>query len=294
VTAVRRDEVPSPPPQAGKGAEFPRGRGSAPFLLLTLGLLGVVLLTSLGVWQIERRAWKLALIERVEGRIHAAPVAMPAPPSWPAISAANDEYRHITVSGTFLQSDETLVQAVTSEGPGYWVLTPLRAANGTMVLVNRGFVPPDRRDPATRRDGAPAGPVRVTGLLRLSEPKGGFLRANDPAAGRWYSRDVAAIAAARGLPQVAPFFIDADATANPGGYPVGGLTIVRFPNNHLIYALTWFALAFMLAAALLRVARGGGRAGADSRRAAVRGLIGAARNLSRNPGSDARAHVGSA
>ncbi|KJC60524.1 surfeit locus 1 family protein [Bradyrhizobium sp. LTSPM299] len=268
-------------------------------MLLTLGMLGVVVLTALGVWQIERRTWKLALIERVEARIHAAPAAIPAPQSWPKITVASDEYRRVTVSGTFLHAAETLVQAVTSDGPGFWVLTPLLTADGTTVLVNRGFVPPDRRDPATRREGDPQGTVSVAGLLRMSEPKGGFLRNNDPAAGRWFSRDVAAIAAVHGLPQTAPFFIDADAVQSPGGYPVGGLTIVRFPNNHLIYALTWFALAFMLAAALRRVISGRGRAGGtdptrDPRRAAARGLIGAARNLSRTTGPDARAHIGSA
>lgn len=255
-------------------------------------MLGVALLTALGIWQIERRSWKLALIERVEQRVHAPPTSPPAQSSWATMTAPDDEYRRVTVSGHFLHDDATLVQAVTADGPGYWVMTPLRMADGTTVLVNRGFVPPERRAPATRNEGDPQGPVSVIGLLRMSEPKGGFLRDNDPAAGRWYSRDVAALAAAHGLSQVAPFFIDADATPNPGGYPLGGLTIVRFPNNHLIYALTWFTLAIMLAAALLRTARSKGRAGAsDPRRAAVRRLIGAARNLSRDPGHDARAHI---
>jgi surfeit locus 1 family protein len=95
----------------------------------------------------------------------------------------------------------------------------------------------------------------VTGLLRITEPKGGFLRANDPAAERWYSRDVAAIAAARGLADAAPYFIDADAAPNPGGLPVGGLTIVAFPNSHLVYAITWYGLAVMLAGAVLYVVR---------------------------------------
>jgi surfeit locus 1 family protein len=102
----------------------------------------------------------------------------------------------------------------------------------------------------TQRD-----PVTVVGLVRLSEPRGGFLRANDPAAGRWYSRDVAAIAAARGIAAPAPYFIDADAGANRPGWPVGGLTVIRFPNSHLAYALTWFALAVMAAAGLVRFAR---------------------------------------
>ncbi|HVX81743.1 MAG TPA: SURF1 family cytochrome oxidase biogenesis protein, partial [Devosiaceae bacterium] len=106
-----------------------------------------------------------------------------------------------------------------------------------------------RRSAATRQAGQIAGETQVTGLLRISEPGGGFLRANDPAADRWYSRDVAAIARARGLGTVAPYFVDADATPNAGGLPVGGLTVIRFPNNHLLYALTWFALAALLLAA---------------------------------------------
>jgi surfeit locus 1 family protein len=264
-------------------------------LSVALAVLGIVGLTALGVWQLERRTWKLALIDRVEQRLHAAAVPMPAPSSWPAINAASDEYRRITVTGRFLHARETLVQAVTDDGPGFWVLTPLRTADGTTVLINRGFVPAERRDPATRSDGNPQGTVSVTGLLRITEPKGGFLRANDPQANRWYSRDVDAIAADRGLSQVAPFFIDADAGLNPGGYPRGGLTVITFPNNHLIYALTWFALAFMLAVALLYIGRGKGRFhGPDARRNAVQSLFAAARNLSGKTGRDAQAPIGSA
>lgn len=134
------------------------------------------------------------------------------------------------------------MQAVTDLGPGYWVMTPLMTRWGTL-LVNRGFVPSELRDPARRPAGLVAGPVRVTGLLRMSEPGGAFLRHNDPATGRFYSRDVAAIARVRGLSTVAPYFLDADATPVPGGWPRGGLTVVRFRNAHLQYALTWFALA---------------------------------------------------
>jgi surfeit locus 1 family protein len=222
-----------------------------------LSLAAIALLLALGVWQVERRAWKLALIDRVEARVHAVPAHLPPPASWPAITAASDEYRHVTVTGRFLHNRETLVRAVTEEGGGYWVLTPLVTADGATILINRGFVPPEQRDLATRPDGAPEGPVVVTGLLRMTEPKGGFLRSNDPLHERWYSRDVAAIAEARGLGEAAPFFIDSDAAASQNRYPIGGLTVVRFPNNHLIYALTWFGLALMLAARLL-VTFGGG------------------------------------
>jgi surfeit locus 1 family protein len=125
-------------------------------------------------------------------------------------------------------------------------MTPFRTAQGFTVLVNRGFVPSELRDPGKRKAGQVAGETGITGLIRMTEPKGGFLRTNEPAAGRWYSRDVAAIAAARGLSDVAPFFIDADSAPHPGGWPIGGLTVIAFPNNHMVYALTWFGLAAML------------------------------------------------
>lgn len=193
---------------------------------------------ALGAWQLERRAWKLDLIAQVEARIHAAPRPLD---SWSGVGA-RDAYQRVRLRGVFRHDRETLVQALTERGAGWWVLTPLQTPAG-VVLVNRGFVPPERRDPAARRTGAPAGETTVTGLVRLSEPGGGFLRTNDPAANRWFSRDVAAIARARGVGPAAPFFVDADATPNPGGYPVGGLTVVAFRNAHLAYALTWFALA---------------------------------------------------
>jgi surfeit locus 1 family protein len=222
-------------------------------LILAIALALFAGLIALGVWQVHRRAWKLALIEHVAERIHATPVPAPGPRSWPALSAANDEYRHVAVKGRFRNDRETLVQANTDLGAGFWVLTPFDTGRGFIVLVNRGFVTPEHRDPATRRDGQIDAPRMVTGLLRITEPKGAFLRHNDPAAGRWYSRDVAAIARARRLGAVAPYFIDADRGAGPADAPVGGLTVVRFPNNHLVYAITWFALALMTAigAALL-------------------------------------------
>ncbi len=216
-------------------------------------LLAAMLFVRLGVWQLERREWKLDLISRVDRRIHAPPVAAPAPGVWPTVGRG-DEYRRVRVAGRFEHDRETRVQAVTRAGAGYWVLTPLRSDQGFTVLVNRGFVPADR--PAPSRAAAGFGGERVvTGLLRLSEPGGAFLRANAPGDDRWYSRDVAAIAAARHLTRVAPYFIDADAGPVPDGYPLGGLTVVRFPNNHLQYALTWFALALMAAAAAFAVGR---------------------------------------
>jgi surfeit locus 1 family protein len=216
--------------------------------------LAAIGFAALGAWQLERLNWKLDLIATVDARVKAPASALPPPDDWPTVNATEDEYKHVVVTGQLLNRCETLVQALTELGGGYWVMTPLQTAQGT-VLVNRGFVPSDKRDPATRATAEPEGSVTVTGLLRMSEPGGGFLRPNDPKDGRWYSRDVAEIAGACGLDNVAPFFVDADATPNPGGYPVGGLTVINFSNNHFVYALTWFGLALLSAAGSILVLR---------------------------------------
>ncbi len=223
--------------------------------LLGLALTGTLFFAALGIWQVERRTWKLALIEAVDERVQAPPSAVPARTKWPSITARGDEYRHVTAQGRWLGERETLVEAVTEIGNGFWVITPLRLPNGDILLVNRGYVPPDRADPRTRKAATAYGDVRVTGLLRITEPGGRLLRPNRPQDNRWYSRDVAAIANARRLTNVAPFFVDADSSPNPGGWPRGGLTVTTFPNNHLLYALTWFGLAMLSAYACVLAMR---------------------------------------
>jgi surfeit locus 1 family protein len=208
-------------------------------LLFTLCLVAAIGFAALAEWQFERRIWKLDLIARVDARIHAAPVPIPPPGKWPGVNARDDEYRRVQLTGRFLHERVTLVDALTDEGPGVWVLTPLVTSSGT-VLINRGFVPRERIHDYLR----PQGVVLVTGLLRMSEPHGRILRPNRPDANLWYSRDVAAIAVARKLGRTAPFFIDAEATGR-NSYPIGGLTVVRFRNAHLAYALTWLALAVL-------------------------------------------------
>lgn len=237
---------------------------------------------ALGTWQVYRLQWKLALIERVTQRVHAEPDFVPPASHWPQISAASDEYRHVVLNGVLLYELSTKVQAVTGLGSGFWLMTPLCQADGTAILVNRGFVTaqagkqlpaPARASADACRTAAAAGPaVQLTGLLRLSETGRAFLRQNDAASGRWYARDVAALSNALGLLQVAPFFVDADApdgqppALRQGGgdaeallpsqgngagssieHPVAGLTVISFPNNHLVYALTWYGLALMVA-----------------------------------------------
>jgi surfeit locus 1 family protein len=257
-------------------AAAPAGRrkGASP-VLVAVALLLIVLFAGLGTWQVYRLFWKLDLIARVEARVHAAPAPLPPRERWAGITPESDEYRRVRLHGTYLYDLTTPVQALTEQGSGYWLLTPMCTAQG-IVLVNRGFIPaelgartryaPERAagDPCA---GARGNAVDITGLLRTSERNGAFTRTNDPAANRWYTRDVAAIAAARGV-KAAPFFVDAAARQNPPDspdQPVGGLTVVKFPNSHLVYAFTWYALALMVAGAWWWVARRGDEPSHDER-----------------------------
>lgn len=216
--------------------------------LAVLALVLFAVFCSLGVWQVQRRAWKLELISQVDQRVHRPATPAPGPAQWPALSRGGDEYRHVQATGTPRYDQETLVQATTDYGSGYWVMTPLQLRGGGTVLINRGFVLPAWR----KRAGPdhPAGEISVAGLLRMSEPDLRFLRHNDPARNIWYSRDTGAIAAARGLGEVAPYFIDVEKgpgqAPDPAVAPVPGLTVINFRNSHLSYAITWFALAAMV------------------------------------------------
>ncbi|MFT4256264.1 MAG: SURF1 family protein [Pseudoxanthomonas sp.] len=226
----------------------PRSRFARTVILTMLVLAGIGF-CALGIWQVKRLMWKLDLIERVESRIHADAVPAPLPADWKNISAARDEYRKVCVGGHFLQDRDTRVDALTERGAGDWILSPLQTQDGYLVLVNRGFVPKGEPYPAS------SGDDRICGLLRISEPEGRILRPNEPEADRWFSRDVAAIAARRGLADFAPYFIDAEFDADAAPWPRGGMTVVSFRNHHLQYALTWFALALLSAFAVWRFAR---------------------------------------
>jgi len=229
-----------------------RAGGAALALIFFCGFI------ALGTWQLQRRAWKLDLIARVDARVHAPPVAAPDRREWSAVTAKTHEYLHVRVTGTLLNDAATAVTALTELGSGYWMLTPLRTSDGNIILINRGFVAkPDAVHIPTRdADGGPT--TTITGLLRMSEPRGAWLRRNDAKANRWYSRDVEAIASARGISPVAPYFIDADRSSSPGDgadSPIGGLTVIAFPNNHLLYSITWYTLALMIPVSLVLARR---------------------------------------
>ncbi|WP_245155564.1 SURF1 family protein [Paracoccus ravus] len=231
--------------RATQGSRGPRSKLA--WALMTLAsAVGVIVLLSLGIWQVQRLNWKLDLIDRVESRLEAPAVPAPGPQDWAAITPAGDEYRRVSLSGIYAYDSEVLVKAVTGRGAGFWVMTPLTLPEGWSVWINRGFVPSDRRESAARA--RPEGLQDVTGLLRITQPGGAFLRENDPQGGMWYSRDVSALSRSYGLTDAAPYFVDAGMGPDATALPVGGLTVVSFRNNHLSYALTWFAMAAGLAA----------------------------------------------
>jgi surfeit locus 1 family protein len=210
-------------------------------------LVVCAILAGLGVWQVERLAWKEGLIAAVTARMGAAPIAAPAPDAWPNLDLDTLEYQPVTVAGHFDNAHEAyVIYSLTSpKGPlggvGYEVMTPLITDAGWIVYVNRGFVPAAKRDPATRPEGQVEGATTVTGLLRRPADRAWFMPGDNPVKNEWFSRDPALFAEAANLAPVAPYIIDA--AVNPAGIPQGGETIVEFPNNHLGYAITWFGLA---------------------------------------------------
>src|SRR5215831_2403345 len=199
-------------------------------------------LLSLGLWQLDRKAWKEGLIATIEQRLSAPPAALPAPATWPRLTAAQDEFLRVAMTAEFLNGREALVYTSGSalregtSGPGYWVFTPARLADGALVMVNRGFVPDGKQAPAARADGEVAGPINMVGVLRWPEPPGMFTPAGDPTHNIWFSRDSNAIAAAKGI-TVAPFYLELESPDPPGGLPRTGRLHPTLPNNHLGYAL---------------------------------------------------------
>jgi len=217
-------------------------------------LLVLAVLLALGTWQLQRKAWKEALIATLDGRLAASPVALPARSEWPDLDPARAEFRRVAVRGAFPPAQQALVYTSGSSlrpdvsGPGYWVFAPLRLADGSRLVVNRGFVPEGRQDAANRADERSAGAVDIVGVMRWPETRGLFTPNDEPAKNLWFVRDPVAIASAKGWGPVAPFFIEQEAPPAPGGLPAVGRVRPNLANNHLQYALTWYALAAVLLA----------------------------------------------
>ena len=229
----------------------PRRRGLFIPGMVLLGAL--VVLIGLGTWQLERREWKETLIAELDRKVAAPPVDLPPRERWQQLNAASDEFRRVRFPAEFLPDQEALVYSSGSSlrpdatGPGYWVFSPARLPGVVVVVVNRGFVPEGRQNPKTRAEGRPSGVVDIVGVMRWPEARGTFTPGDQPEKNLWFARDPAAMAAAKGWGNVAPFYIDQEAPVPPGGLPLPAKIEVHLPDNHLQYAITWFGLALGLA-----------------------------------------------
>ncbi|GAB4518317.1 MAG: SURF1 family protein [Roseibium sp.] len=232
-------------------------------LIPTLGACAALaVLLNLGFWQLDRLSWKENLIRQVEEGVSAEPVPAPGPDRWEGLDEA-DDYRHVEIRGHFLPGNVFYYTALADaagqyDGPGLMTYAPFRSESGWTVLVNRGFLP-QGLPPGLRQDALepPSGARTVTGLLRLSEKPNWTTPVPDQGDRIWFARDTAAMGAALNVPplDLAPYSIDLDAAHTPaGGLPQAGETVVRFKNDHLGYALTWFGLAATLVGVFLTYA----------------------------------------
>jgi surfeit locus 1 family protein len=216
-------------------------------------IVGVTILIGLGIWQLDRKTWKENLIATLTTRLAVAPQDLPPRASWPQLKQDENEFRRVTFPAEFLEGQEALVYSAGAalrpdvKAPGYWVFAPAQLAGGSIVIVNRGYVPLDRKDQASRAQGQPRGIVDIVGVMRWPETRGLFTPADDTKANVWYLRDPKTMAAEKKWASNAPFYVDQEAPAPPGGLPLPGKLTVQLPDNHLQYAITWFGLALALA-----------------------------------------------
>jgi len=232
------------------------------FLLpAVFALAALVVLIGLGTWQLERKAWKETLIARLDQRLAAPPVALPARERWASLNAADDEFRRVRFRAEFLRGREARAYTAGSalrediKAPGYFAFAPARLADGGLVVVNRGYVPNPRPDASVRPIGLNEGAVEIMGVMRWPEAPNWFVPAHNTSQDLWFVRDQQAMAAAYEWGEVAPFYIDQEAPVPAGGVPRPGPLKVNLRNEHLQYALTWFGLAAVLVIAFFFWAR---------------------------------------
>jgi len=221
-------------------------------VLLVLIAAAFIVLVALGTWQVQRLQWKEELLARIDQRIHSQPVSL-GEVEQRFEHAGDIDYVPVVVSGSFRHAGERHLLSTWKGASGYNIYTPLELDDGRYLFVNRGFVPFDRKEPSTRAEGQIEGRIELTGLARnpVSEKPSFVVPDNDLAKNVFYWKDLSAMTSSAGLPAsapVLPFFVDAGAAPNPGGLPVGGVTLVNLPNNHLQYAITWYGLAAGLVA----------------------------------------------
>ena len=216
-------------------------------------LLMVALFAGLAMWQLQRRVEKHALIAALTERLAEAPGALPSPAQWSALTPAQDEFRRVSFVATYQPRSDAMVYSSGSAvrddvtGPGTWAFMPAALPTGETVVINTGFVQNTMQD-REQQDRIVARlitnePVTLTGYIRFPEAAGALTPAENLAKRLWFTRDQLAMARALGWERVAPFYIDLDAPAPPGGVPKPGPLAVHLKDDHLQYAITWFGLA---------------------------------------------------
>ena len=227
-----------------------RQRGAG-FGVFTLAMVAVFV--GLGMWQLQRRVEKHALVAALTERLAAAPGSLPSPAQWRALSAASDEFRRVSFEATYASAPDAMVYSSGSSvrediaGPGTWAFMPARLSTGETVVINSGFVQNTMQDRA-QQDRAvtrlvTGEPVKLTGYIRFPENAGMLTPAENTAKRLWFTRDHLAMARALGWGEVAPFYIDLEQPVPVSGIPKPGPLEVHLKDDHLQYAITWFALA---------------------------------------------------
>ncbi len=196
---------------------------------LLLGIVGVAVLCSLGVWQVQRMHWKNEMLADITARIGGDPVAVPANPDPEA-----DRYRPVFAEGSFTGAHVYVLSGQKGVGAGVRVVSVLQTTDGRKILVDRGFLPEDQK-------AKPLGvtTARITGNLMWPRDSDAYTPPPDPKSGMWFARDAVAMAQALATE---PTFIVAREPTGDGieAMPVDTSTI---PNDHWGYAITWFLLA---------------------------------------------------
>jgi cytochrome oxidase assembly protein ShyY1 len=244
-----------------------RRRGIAGFAIFTLVMLMVFI--GLGVWQLQRRVEKHALIAALTEQLAAEPSALPSPSDWSQLTPAKDEFRRVRFSATYERSPDAMVYSSGSSvredisGPGTWAFLPARLENGETVVINTGFVPNTMQDRAIE-DRAVARlitpqPAMLTGYIRFPESAGLLTPSENLTRRLWFTRDHLAMARALNWQSVAPFYIDLEQPVPPNGIPKPGPLEVHLKDDHMQYAITWFALAGAVVIAFGVWARGQAR-----------------------------------
>jgi surfeit locus 1 family protein len=227
--------------------EARRGPGVIATTLVVLVSVGI--LSRLGVWQLHRKVWKENLIAAMTTRLNVPPEPLPPAAQWGKLTQADDEFRSVTFDAQFTPGQQALVYTPGSalrsdiKGPGYFVFAPARLADGSVIVVDRGFVPADRKDALAPNGSGASESLQITGVLRWPEERSVFTPASNSKSNVWFLRDPNGMSEQNDWGATAPFYVDQDAPVPPGGLPKPGKLEVHLRDDHLQYAITWFGLA---------------------------------------------------